>query len=307
MCSNGWSIVAPATLGSRRRRFARATSSSPRRCPTTPLTDRNYDVGDFEGAMRACLAKADCAGFDARAEESRSARHDPRLRPLELYRMHRLGRRRDGLASPLEKNGDFTVAHRHPVERAGTRDRLCAGGLAIISTCPLSASRSCRATPTASRPATAPAARARSRSARSWSTRASQTLAASLKDLAADKLEAAVADLEIADGRVRIAGTDRSISYAEIAALPASDGGETDRDRNLHPAERDLSQRNACLRSRDRPRNWRTTIVALRHRRRLRLHAESAAAGGPGAWRHRAGRRTGADGARGLRRGTASS
>ena len=53
-------------------------------------------------------------------------------------------------------------------------------------------------------------------------TRASQTLAASLKDLAADKLEAAVADLEIADGSVRIAGTDRAISYAEIAALPSA-------------------------------------------------------------------------------------
>ena len=52
--------------------------------------------------------------------------------------------------------------------------------------------------------------------------RASQTLAASLKDLAADKLEAAVADLEIADGEVRIAGTDRAISYAEIAALPSA-------------------------------------------------------------------------------------
>ena len=52
-------------------------------------------------------------------------------------------------------------------------------------------------------------------------TRASETLAASLKELAADKLEAAVADLEIADGKVRIAGTDRAISYAEIAALPA--------------------------------------------------------------------------------------
>ena len=52
--------------------------------------------------------------------------------------------------------------------------------------------------------------------------RASRTLAASLKELAADKLEAAGADLEIVDGRIRIAGTDRSISYAEIAALPAA-------------------------------------------------------------------------------------
>jgi carbon-monoxide dehydrogenase large subunit len=53
-------------------------------------------------------------------------------------------------------------------------------------------------------------------------TRASQTLAASLKELAADKLEAAVADLEIEDGKVRIGGTDRAISYADIAALPGA-------------------------------------------------------------------------------------
>src|ERR1700727_3895211 len=53
-------------------------------------------------------------------------------------------------------------------------------------------------------------------------TRASEALAASLKELAADKLEAAVADLEIADGKVRIAGTDRAISYSEIAALPGA-------------------------------------------------------------------------------------
>jgi carbon-monoxide dehydrogenase large subunit len=43
-------------------------------------------------------------------------------------------------------------------------------------------------------------------------TRASETLAGSLKELAADKLEAAVADLEISDGKVRIAGTDRALS-----------------------------------------------------------------------------------------------
>ena len=50
--------------------------------------------------------------------------------------------------------------------------------------------------------------------------RATAKLAASVKELAADKLEAAVADLEIADGKVRIAGTDRAIDLAEVAALP---------------------------------------------------------------------------------------
>ncbi len=53
-------------------------------------------------------------------------------------------------------------------------------------------------------------------------TRASQKLVASLKELAADKLEAAVGDLEVSDGAIRIAGTDRAIAYADIAKLPGA-------------------------------------------------------------------------------------
>jgi carbon-monoxide dehydrogenase large subunit len=52
--------------------------------------------------------------------------------------------------------------------------------------------------------------------------RAAQKLVASLKELASDKLEAAVDDLEASDGAIRIAGTDRAISYAEIARLPGA-------------------------------------------------------------------------------------
>ena len=72
--------------------------------------------------------------------------------------------------------------------------------------------------------------------------RASTKLAASVKELAADKLEAAVADLEIADGKVRIAGTDRAIDLAEVAALAAGDGRETESGRGIRAAERDLSR-----------------------------------------------------------------
>jgi carbon-monoxide dehydrogenase large subunit len=52
--------------------------------------------------------------------------------------------------------------------------------------------------------------------------RASRKLVASLKDLAADKLEASVDDLELVDGSIRIVGTDRAITYAELAALPGA-------------------------------------------------------------------------------------
>jgi aerobic carbon-monoxide dehydrogenase large subunit len=49
---------------------------------------------------------------------------------------------------------------------------------------------------------------------------ASRNLADKLKELAADQLETAVADLEIADGAVRIAGTDRKIDFADLAQSP---------------------------------------------------------------------------------------
>ena len=43
----------------------------PSQMPYHTQTNRTYDVGDFEGAMRASLAKADYAGFGARAEAAR--------------------------------------------------------------------------------------------------------------------------------------------------------------------------------------------------------------------------------------------
>ncbi|MEA2987430.1 MAG: aerobic carbon-monoxide dehydrogenase large subunit, partial [Alphaproteobacteria bacterium] len=49
---------------------------------------------------------------------------------------------------------------------------------------------------------------------------AAAKLADNLKTLAADALEAAAGDLELADGAVRVAGTDRAISFADLARRP---------------------------------------------------------------------------------------
>ncbi|KIZ41550.1 MULTISPECIES: xanthine dehydrogenase family protein molybdopterin-binding subunit [Rhodopseudomonas] len=53
--------------------------------------------------------------------------------------------------------------------------------------------------------------------------RAARKLGDSLKEIAADALETSAADLEINDGTVRIAGTDRSISFADLAKRPGVD------------------------------------------------------------------------------------
>ena len=57
------------------------------------------------------------------------------------------------------------------------------------------------------------------------SLRASAILADNLKQLAADALEAGMADLEISGGHVRVAGTDRAVSFADLAKLPRATPG----------------------------------------------------------------------------------
>jgi aerobic carbon-monoxide dehydrogenase large subunit len=192
----------------------------PAQMPYHTHTDRDYDVGDFEGAMRACLKKADQSGFKRRVEDARARGKIRGFGFASYIECTAWGEGEEGSVG-LERNGDFTVligtqstgqGHETayaqivaqyldvPIERVkvvqGDTDRIPTGngtgGSRSISIGAVMVSR------------------------------ASETLVGSLKELAADKLEAAVADLEISDGKVRIAGTDRAISYAEIAALPAA-------------------------------------------------------------------------------------
>jgi carbon-monoxide dehydrogenase large subunit len=53
--------------------------------------------------------------------------------------------------------------------------------------------------------------------------RAARELGKKLREIAADALEASAADLEISDGVIRVAGTDRSISFADLARRPGVD------------------------------------------------------------------------------------
>jgi carbon-monoxide dehydrogenase large subunit len=50
--------------------------------------------------------------------------------------------------------------------------------------------------------------------------RATRKLAEQIKEIAADALEASASDLEIVDGTVRVAGTDRVASFADLAVRP---------------------------------------------------------------------------------------
>jgi aerobic carbon-monoxide dehydrogenase large subunit len=56
--------------------------------------------------------------------------------------------------------------------------------------------------------------------------RATQDLGKKLKELAAEALETSAGDLEINDGMIRIAGTDRSMTFADLAKRAGGDTGK---------------------------------------------------------------------------------
>jgi aerobic carbon-monoxide dehydrogenase large subunit len=192
----------------------------PAQMPYRTQTGRTYDVGDFEGAMRASLARADYAGFEARAEEARkrgvlrgigfasyvecTAWNDDEQGSVELTRDGRftvlIGTQSNGQGHETAYAQVVSQYLDVPLDRItvvqGDTDRVATGfGTGGSRSIPIGAV---------------------------MVSRASEKLVATLKELAADKLEAAVADLEAANGAIRIAGTDRAISYETIAALPGA-------------------------------------------------------------------------------------
>ena len=192
----------------------------PAQMPYKTVTGRVYDVGEFEAAMKLSLKQAKYSTFEKRMADS-SARGKLRGIGFSSYiECTAWGSGEEGSVT-LESNGDFTVligtqsngqghetAYAQVVSQfldvdpqrikviQGDSDRVKTGaGTGGSRSIPVGAA---------------------------MLTRASQKLAQKLKELASDKLEAAVADLEIVDGHIAIAGTDRSISYADLAKLPGA-------------------------------------------------------------------------------------
>ncbi|TAK48885.1 MAG: xanthine dehydrogenase family protein molybdopterin-binding subunit [Xanthobacteraceae bacterium] len=65
--------------------------------------------------------------------------------------------------------------------------------------------------------------------------RATHTLGERLKELAVDALEAGIADIEIAAGALRVAGTDRAISFTDLARRPGTDASRLQASERFMP------------------------------------------------------------------------
>ncbi len=190
----------------------------PKAMPYTTPTGKIYDSGDFAGHMARAQELADWNGFAKRAALSKRA---GRLRGIGLATyIEACGSNGPETAIVrLDRDGDVTVligsqstgqghatsyaqlvAERLdlPPERVrvvqGDTDLIASGaGTGGSSSIPVGGVSVDRAT---------------------------KTLADQIKQLAADALEAAASDLEISGGTVRVAGTDRVISFVDLAAHP---------------------------------------------------------------------------------------
>ena len=206
--------IAPDML--RKRNFIK-----PQAMPYRTATGKVYDSGEFAGHMARAQEIADWKGFNRRLALSKKA---GKLRGIGLATYIEAC----GAVGPetakltLDKNGVVTVligsqstgqGHHtayaqliaEQLDVAPEQVRVVQGDTRLIASgagTGGSSSIPCGGVATAG---------------------AAKRLADNLKDIAADALEASVADIEFAGGQVRIAGTDRALSLAELAQSPKAD------------------------------------------------------------------------------------
>jgi aerobic carbon-monoxide dehydrogenase large subunit len=210
--------VAARDLGVAPDALRRRNLIKPKALPYKTPTGKVYDSGDFAGCMARAQEIADWDGFNKRAAQSRRA---GRLRGIGIASyIEACGNNGPETANvQLDRDGGVTVligsqstGQGHATSYAQLvaerldlppeRVRVVQGDTHRIATGAGTGGSS-------SIPVGGVAV-----------DRASKTLADQLKELAADALEAAAGDMEIADGAVRVAGTDRAISFADLAARP---------------------------------------------------------------------------------------
>lgn len=194
---------------------------SPKALPYTTATGKVYDSGDFAAHLKRAMDKAEWKDFSKRAK---AAKKEGLIRGIGLASYVEVcGTMGEETADvQLDPNGDVTVligtqssGQGHatayaqivseqfglPMERVhmvqGDTDRVATGlGTGGSSSIPSGGVSVERAT---------------------------RKLGASLRDIAADALETSAGDLEISEGVIRVAGTDRSISFADLAKRPGVD------------------------------------------------------------------------------------
>jgi aerobic carbon-monoxide dehydrogenase large subunit len=202
-------------LGVSREELRRRNFIKPEQMPYRTPGNREYDTGEFDGHMTLCMERAGWDDFSRRADEARTrgkirgigmatyieacafAGSEPayiELQPDGGFVL-KIGTQTNGQGHATayaqlaaEKLGiDY---EKIDVHQGDTDELEKGGGTGGSRSVPLGGVSVVHA---------------------------SDQLAEKLKRLAADRLEAASADIELTDGTARIAGTDRFVTYADLA------------------------------------------------------------------------------------------
>jgi len=201
--------LTPAEI--RRRNFIK-----PEQMPYKTVTDHTYDSGEFAAHMEKALSVAEADGFEARLADSKARGKIRGLGFSTYIEICAFGNSEpakvtldaDGMVSVhigTQSNGQghrtayaqFVGGHlgldydKIRLVQGDSDDLPSGGGTGGSRSVPLGA-------PSVDL--------------------ASKTLAEQLKEIAADELEAGVGDIELADGAARVVGTDRRVSYIDLAA-----------------------------------------------------------------------------------------
>jgi len=213
--------IAPDTL--RKRNFIK-----PKAMPYTTPVGKIYDSGDFAGTMTRAQELAGWDGFNKRAAASKRA---GKLRGIGLatYVEACGGNGPETATLQLDKDGGVTVligTQSSGQGHATAYAQIVADRLGL----PPDKVRVVQGDTDAIKTGAGTGGSSSIPVGGVSVDRASVKLADKLKELAADRLEAAAGDLEIADGAVRIAGTDRVVTFADIAARAKPEQVRTDSD-----------------------------------------------------------------------------
>lgn len=205
------------------------------RMPYRTATGSTYDTGEFEGHMRLALERADWAGFPARRQ---AAEGRGKLRGFGIATYIEACAGGGGEASfvRIDSDGGATVLigtqstgqghetayaqivseeldlppERIRVKQGDTADLDTGGGTGGSRSIPVGGAAVSGAT---------------------------RKLSETLRRLASDALEAGTNDIEFADGSARVVGTDRSVSFAELAARAGATGTDLQERDSWTPPE----------------------------------------------------------------------
>jgi carbon-monoxide dehydrogenase large subunit len=207
-------------LGLGREQIRRLNFIRPEQFPYRTATGRLYDVGEFDGHLTLALERAGWHDFDRRAERAKA---DGKIRGIGLatyieacafpgsepafVQLNADGTVRLDIGTQTNGQGHATAYAQFVAEKLnldiakilvhqGDTDRLAKGG----------GTGGSRSIPLGGVSAS----------------RAGEDLAEKIKRIAADELEASAADIELTDGTARIVGTDRQMSFADIASAAKS-------------------------------------------------------------------------------------